>query len=94
MKHVFQSYCVYVEKENARDKLRKDLADRGIETQIGTYALHLEPSYRDVRKFGELQNSELLFTHLLTLPLHHELTEDDQDYVVNSIENLLKSYGA
>jgi len=91
--HVFQSYCIYVEKDGTRDRLRKDLADRGIETQIGTYALHLEPSYSGVRRSGSLRNSELLFKHLLTLPLHHELTDQDQEFVVNSIKDLLKIYG-
>lgn len=91
--HVFQSYCIYVESDGVRDRLRKDLADRGIETQIGSYALHLEPSYSGVRKTGSLKNSELLFNHLLTLPLHHELTDQDQEFVVNSIKGLLKKYG-
>jgi len=91
--HVYQSYCIYVEKDGIRDRIRKDLADRNIETQIGTYALHLEPSYLTVRKSGNLKNSELLFSHLLTLPLHHELTDQDQEYVVDSIKTLLKKYG-
>jgi len=94
MTHVFQSYCIYIEKDGARDRLRKDLADRGIETQIGTYALHLEPSYSGTRKSGSLKNSELLFRHLLTLPLHYYLTVQDQEFVVDSIKDLLKRYGA
>jgi dTDP-4-amino-4,6-dideoxygalactose transaminase len=44
MKHVFQSYCIYIEREGIRDRLRSELGRLGIETQIGTYALHLEPS--------------------------------------------------
>ena len=91
-RHVFQSYCIYVEQTGLRDRLRKDLADKAIETQIGTYALHREPSYRDVRKIGNLGNSELLFSNLLTLPLHHELTDEDQEYVVKTLSSLLKSY--
>lgn len=92
-KHVFQSYCIYIEQEGIRDRLRVDLGQLGIETQIGTYALHLEPSYNGVKRVGDLKNSELLFANLLTLPLHHELTDDDQEYVVASIGSLLKEYG-
>jgi len=91
-KHVFQSYCIYIEQEGIRDRLRTDLGQLGIETQIGTYALHLEPSYSGVKRVGDLKNSELLFANLLTLPLHHELTDDDQEYVVASIRSLLKGY--
>jgi dTDP-4-amino-4,6-dideoxygalactose transaminase len=47
-----------------------------------------------VKKSGSLKNSELLFKHLLTLPLHHELTDQDQDYVVDSIRDILKHHGA
>ncbi len=92
-KHVFQSYCIYIEQEGVRDRLRRDLGQQGIETQIGTYALHLEPSYGGVKRVGDLKNSELLFANLLTLPLHHELTDADQEYVVASIRSLLKEYG-
>lgn len=91
-KHVFQSYCIYIEQEGTRDHLKRDLGQMGIETQIGTYALHLEPSYSDVKRVGDLKNSELLSANLLTLPLHHELTDDDQEYVVASIRSLLKEY--
>lgn len=91
-KHVFQSYCIYIEQEGIRNLLRRDLGQMGIETQIGTYALHLEPSYTDAKRVGDLKNSELLFANLLTLPLHHELTDEDQDYVVTSIRSLLKKY--
>lgn len=91
-RHVFQSYCIYIERDGWRDKLRQDLMKRGIETQIGTYALHLEPSYTNVKKSGDLKNSELLYKNLLTLPLHHELSREDQEYVVSSIKGLLKEY--
>jgi dTDP-4-amino-4,6-dideoxygalactose transaminase len=94
VRHTFQSYCIYVEKEGWRDKLRQDLLEKWIETQIGTYALHLEPSYADVRRNGDLKNSEKLFRNLLTLPLHHELTYEDMEYIVNSISELLKGYEA
>lgn len=93
VRHTFQSYCIYVEKEGWRDKLRQDLLKKGIETQIGTYALHLEPSYADVKRNGDLKNSEKLFKNLLTLPLHHELSYEDQEYVVKAIRELMREYG-
>ena len=92
VRHTFQSYCIYLEKEGLRDKLRHDLSNMGIETQIGTYALHLEPSYADVKRIGDLTSSESLYKNLLTLPLHHELTYDDQEYICNSLSKLLKDY--
>jgi dTDP-4-amino-4,6-dideoxygalactose transaminase len=92
IKHVFQTYCIYIDVPGMRDELRTDLAKKGIETQIGTYALHLEPSYAGVKCAGSLKNSELLFYNLLALPLHHELTDQDQDYVVQVLHGLMKNY--
>ena len=91
VRHTFQSYCIYVEREGWRDKLRQDLLKKGIETQIGTYALHLEPSYADVKRSGDLKNSEKLYKNLLTLPLHHELTYEDQEYITKSISEFIKN---
>lgn len=92
-RHIFQSYCIRIEREGIRDRLRTDLAGEGIETQIGTFALHLEPSYATSKRVGTLENSANLYRNLLTLPLHHELSEDDQDFVVDCIRRSLQSYG-
>jgi dTDP-4-amino-4,6-dideoxygalactose transaminase len=87
-RRTYQSYCAYVPH---RDRLIQDLSGIGIETQIGTYNLadlrigHHSPQVN-------LSNSRLLADHLLTLPLHHEITEEDQEFVVQSITDLLRSY--
>ena len=91
-RQTFQSYCIYVHEDGWRDRLRADLAARGIETQIGTYALHLEQFFISTPRISPLVRSEMLARNLLTLPLHHELTDDDQDYVVDSIKGLLRGY--
>lgn len=83
---VFQSYCAYVPH---RDRLIYDLAGLGIETQIGTYYLPSCPSRGQDVSFPDALS---LSRHLLTLPLHHEITEEDQEFVVQSIADLLRSY--
>lgn len=90
-RQTFQSYTCYVEKEGYRDKIRKRLAEENIQSQIGTYALHLEPAYRETKKFGDLNNSKLLFENALTLPLHKNLTFEDQNRVCSIINSVLKN---
>lgn len=90
-RQTFQSYTCYVEKENHRDKIRKELGDDNIQSQIGTYALHLEPAYKNMKKIGDLRNSELLFKNALTLPLHKNLTQEDQERICNVISQTLKN---
>lgn len=89
-RQTFQSYTCYVEKEGQRDKIRKALAEENIQSQIGTYALHLEPAYKKFRKIGNLENSEKLFYNALTLPLHKDLTVEDQEKICKIISVTIK----
>jgi len=88
-RQTFQSYTCYVEKESYRDKIRKALSENNIQSQIGTYALHLEPAYKQCRRIGSLKNSELLFKNTLTLPLHKNLTVEDQERICAIIASTL-----
>ena len=90
-RQTFQSYTCYVEKENYRDKIRKGLSENNIQSQIGTYALHLEPAYNQFKRTSPLKNSELLFRNSLTLPLHKDLTIEDQERVCNIIASTLSA---
>ena len=86
-KHSRQSFCIYVK---GRNEVIRKMADLGVEVQIGTYALHLHPAFAssaDCRITGALPGSLYAFENCLALPLYHELTKDDQAYVV---ENLIK----
>ncbi len=92
VRHTYQTYAVYVEVEGARNRLIADLKKVGIETQIGTYALHLEPYFAGLNKRGALTRSKLLYENLLALPMSHNMTKADQEYVVSHIAGLVKSY--
>jgi perosamine synthetase len=88
-RQTYQTYACYVEKEGFRDKIRKALADENIQSQIGTYALHLEPAYKNIKKVGNLENSKKLFNNALTLPLHKNLTLEDQEKICAIIKKTL-----
>jgi dTDP-4-amino-4,6-dideoxygalactose transaminase len=81
-KHSYQSYCIYVEK---RDKIMKIMRSNGIEVQIGTYSLHMHDAFRKnskVKLAGNFDNSKYAYEHCLTLPLYHELSFEQQEYIV------------
>lgn len=90
VRHTYQSYSCYIEPEGIRDKLLADMRAQGIECQIGTYSLSLTPAFANTRKIGELENSHKLYNNLLTLPVHHELTYEDQVYVCDTLKQLLR----
>ncbi|HDN86105.1 MAG TPA: DegT/DnrJ/EryC1/StrS family aminotransferase, partial [Candidatus Omnitrophica bacterium] len=75
-RHTFQTYACYVKVDGARDKLRSFLAEHNVETQIGTFALHLQPAFKNTKKIDECRNSRLLYENLIALPLHHLLTKE------------------
>ncbi|CDI06459.1 DegT/DnrJ/EryC1/StrS family aminotransferase [Candidatus Nitrosotenuis uzonensis] len=88
-RQTYQSYACYIEKDGMRDKIRTKLAENNIESQIGTYSLHLEPAYQDMIKVGKLENSELLFRNTLTLPLHNQLSVEEQERICKIISNVI-----
>lgn len=92
VKQTYQTYAVYVEKEGARDKIIEDLRKRNIETQIGTYALHLQPSYKGTRMIGKLDRAEKLYRNLLALPMCHSMAKKDQELVVSEIAHSLQKH--
>lgn len=80
-RHTYQSYVCYITKPNLRDKIRKKLALENVETQIGTYALHCLPAYKKYQKKGNLSNSEFLYKNSISLPLHEEISQSDQEFI-------------
>lgn len=86
-RHVYQSYCARIDAgdDDLRDDLIEAMAEEDIETQIGTYGLHHTPAFEDVRRAGDLDASSDLATNLLTLPVAHSMTDDDQQRVVDAL---------
>jgi dTDP-4-amino-4,6-dideoxygalactose transaminase len=84
-RHSWQSCCVFVKN---LDWLIEELWNRNVETQIGTYSLHMHNAFKknsDCRIVGEMTGSRYAIKHCLTLPVYHEMTEDEQEYVVTQL---------
>lgn len=88
----YQTYVVFIEKESlGNKKIVEKMRKKEIEVQIGTYALHLQPFFKNTRRIGSLSNSSKLYENLLALPLHHELTYEDQKKIVEELEDTLRN---
>jgi len=85
--HVYQTYMVLLKKEGIRDEIIKKGKQEGIEFQIGTYALHLEPAFANTKKVGNLENSTNLYKNGLALPLHYDLSDEDQQKVADFVKS-------
>jgi len=83
----FQSYVVRLTPEApiGRDALMQELLDRGISTRRGIMAIHREAPFKDSRWETRLHQTNEATESTIILPLFHQMTEDEQDYVIESI---------
>ncbi|HWS31463.1 MAG TPA: DegT/DnrJ/EryC1/StrS family aminotransferase [Actinoplanes sp.] len=82
----YQSFWVLLDGLD-RDEVLAELARRGVSARRGIMAAHLEPAYDDVET-GPLPVTERITRDSLILPLHHKLTETDQDLITGVLRGL------
>ena len=89
--HIFHQYTLVV--ENGRDEIIEAMKAKGIAT--GVYypvPLHLQKAYRgDGYKEGDFPIAEDLSKKVLSLPIHTELTEEIQHYILDGMLEAYKS---
>lgn len=86
-KHVYQSYVALLDKSIDRNKLIEKLGKVDIQTQIGTYASHIQPVYHSK---DNCPNSLDIFNRALALPMYYNLTEKSIDIVAINLKKILK----
>jgi dTDP-4-amino-4,6-dideoxygalactose transaminase len=86
----FQSYMARLTSSApvSRDELMQQLLDRGISTRRGVMASHREAPYRGGSWDARLPQTSLVTDNSIVLPLFHEMTEEEQDYVMDCIEQV------
>jgi perosamine synthetase len=84
--HGWQAYVVQVDR---RDEVMAGLRARGVQCQIGTYALHRLGAYRDQ---GRFPGADAAFERALALPLHPRLTEAELDRVAEELDKLVSHH--
>lgn len=83
--HSWQSFCLLVEN---RDAIIRQLRKKGIETQIGSFALHKQPAFAALPHDG-LEDSVFVDERCLTLPLYDEMEAAEQEEVVRELQQVL-----
>ena len=89
--HTYQSYVVLLDRKIDRDRVIQAMRAAGVETAIGTYAVHEQPFYmeRYGYKPGSLPASAEAFRQSLSLPMYHSIGEDTVGEVVARLKECI-----
>ncbi len=91
--HTYQGYCVRLDLHTtpARSIIMERMRARGIMVQRGGVTVHEEPYY--VSRLGRLAlpASEAAMRETLRLPLYAEMTDDEQDRVIEALRDALRA---
>jgi perosamine synthetase len=87
-RHNYQSYMVRLlgEAASRRDEIMQELLEKNISTRRAIMAIHREIPYRDQRWADSLPWTNLATDTGLILPLYHQMTESEQDYVIEAVQ--------
>lgn len=81
--HAYHLYVIEIEN---RSGLIEYLRDQNIFAQVHYIPVHLMPYYREFGwKKEDMPKSENYYTHCLSLPMYPTLTNDEQQFVIESV---------
>jgi dTDP-4-amino-4,6-dideoxygalactose transaminase len=90
--HVFHQYTLKI-SDGKRDALKSYLAEKGIPSMVYyPYPLHFQKAYQSSRyPKGIFPVAEELCNVVLSLPIHTEMTEEMQEYIVMAVKQFMAS---
>jgi perosamine synthetase len=98
----WQSFCVRLPQQCDQKQVMQAMLDAGIATRRGIMCAHREPAYThetwscgqfekqctcDYGTCDRLYESEQAQEHAILLPLFHQITEAEQNYIAESLRN-------
>jgi dTDP-4-amino-4,6-dideoxygalactose transaminase len=90
--HVYHQYTLTLDESINRNGLQDFLRDNGIPTMIYyPVPLHWQVGYKEYNKGEVFPVTEKLSKSVLSLPIHTELTREEQEYIAKMIKKFLKS---
>ena len=87
--HIYNQYTL---RTRSRDKLQEYLKEQGVSTAIYyPLPLHLQECFKDLGYLkGDLPEAEKASGSVISLPVYPELTDEQQEYIVEKISGFFK----
>jgi dTDP-4-amino-4,6-dideoxygalactose transaminase len=87
----WQSYCVRLPDGSLQKSTMQTLLDKGIASRRGIMCAHREPAYQKEpwRSAGPLSESERAQEECILLPLFHQLTHKEQQFIAAQLRAVL-----
>lgn len=91
-RHARHLFTIQV-SEKKRDSMLHALQEKGVGVAVNFRAIHLLKYYREKfgYKEGDFPVAELLGNRTISLPLYPSLTEQEQEYVIKTVKEILKN---
>lgn len=93
-KHAWHLYIIQLNTERlniTRDEFIIAMLEKNVECGVHYIPLHFHTFYQ--RKYGyergDFPNAEMAYERVVTLPLHPNLTEDDADYIIETVKKVI-----
>lgn len=89
-RHNYQSYMIRLVEASAakRDSIMQTLLEKNISSRRAIMAIHRELPYRSEQWEATLPKTNLVTETALILPLFHQMTEADQDYIIEVLYSI------
>ena len=87
--HSWQTFMVMLRDDIDRVTLIRNLAEDGIETNIGAQCLSMQPAFEDIQPLPTAVHASNLYKHGLALPFCESYGSPEVERVTNSLNKLL-----
>ena len=91
-RHAYHIYPLLLDGSVGRKEVFMKLREKGIYCQVHYIPVHTQPYYREKfgYKFGDYPVAEEYYRREITIPLYPKMEDDDVDYVIKSIREVLE----
>jgi perosamine synthetase len=88
----WQSYAIMTSHdcEVERNVVAQRLLNAGIACRPAYMACHLQPVYKQLYPDLQLPNTEMALASVVILPLYPQMTDEEQEYVIDTLSQALK----